>query len=104
MSGATPSISGIVGNDWFDRETGKSVTSVSDETVKILGGPGEGGASPHRLLASTEGEEVKISDGGKSGVIGISMTGRSQILPSGHMADARVWFDANPGSSIAATY
>jgi len=36
LTGATPSISGIVGNDWFDRETGKSVTSVSDETVKIL--------------------------------------------------------------------
>src|SRR5206468_11122931 len=38
LSGATPAISGIVGNDWFDRETGKSVTSVSDEAVKILGG------------------------------------------------------------------
>jgi hypothetical protein len=24
---ATPAISGIVANDWFDRETGKSVTS-----------------------------------------------------------------------------
>src|SRR6266849_6853431 len=57
MSGATPSISGIVGNDWFDRETGKSVTSVSDATVKILGGAGEGGASPHRLLVSTVGDE-----------------------------------------------
>jgi len=43
---ATPSISGILGDDWFDRETGKSVTSVSDETVRILGGAGEGGASP----------------------------------------------------------
>ena len=40
LTGATPSISGIVGNDWFDRETGKSVTSVSDEAVKILGGAG----------------------------------------------------------------
>ncbi len=30
MSGATPALSGIVGNDWFDRALGKSVTSVGD--------------------------------------------------------------------------
>ena len=103
MSGATPSISGIVGNDWFERETGKSVTSVSDETVKILGGPGEGGASPHRLLVSTVGDELKIAGGGKSRVIGISMKDRSAILPSGHMADAAFWFDHKTGSFISST-
>ena len=32
LSGATPSISGIVGNEWYDRESGKQVTSVSDDT------------------------------------------------------------------------
>jgi predicted AlkP superfamily pyrophosphatase or phosphodiesterase len=63
LTGATPAISGIVANDWFERETGKSVTSVSDDSVKILGGAGEGGASPHRLLVSTVGDELKISDG-----------------------------------------
>jgi predicted AlkP superfamily pyrophosphatase or phosphodiesterase len=104
MSGAPPSISGIVGNDWFDRETGKPVTSVSDETVKILGGAGEGGASPRRLLVSTVGDELKISDGGKSRVIGISMKDRSAILPSGHMADAAFWFDHKTGSFISSTY
>jgi predicted AlkP superfamily pyrophosphatase or phosphodiesterase len=104
MSGAPPSISGIVGNDWFDRETGKPVTSVSDESVKILGGAGEGGASPRRLLVSTVGDELKISDGGKSRVIGISMKDRSAILPSGHMADAAFWFDHKTGSFISSTY
>ncbi len=104
MSGATPSISGIVGNDWFDRETGKSVTSVSDEGVKILGGPGEGGASPHRLLVSTVGDELKVSNNSRSRVIGISMKDRSAILPSGHMADAAFWFDHKTGSFISSTY
>jgi len=91
LSGATPSISGIVGNDWFERETGKSVTSVSDDAVKILGGAGagEGGASPRRLLVSTVGDELKISDSGRSRAIGISMKDRSAILPSGHMATRR---------------
>src|ERR1700726_1325016 len=77
LSGATPSISGIVGNDWFDREAGKSVTSVSDDAVKILGGAGEGGASPHRLLVSTVGDELKVSDGARSRAIGICLKDRS---------------------------
>src|SRR5205814_3130964 len=61
LSGATPSISGIVGNDWYDRESGKSVTSVSDASAKELGGPpGTAGASPNRLLVSTIGDELKM--------------------------------------------
>src|SRR6266851_2715506 len=76
MTGATPSISGIVGNDWYDREAGKNVTSVSDDSVKILGGRGEAGASPHRLLVSTVGDEMKMADQNQSRVIGISLKDR----------------------------
>src|SRR5688572_12786862 len=38
MTGAYPAETGIVGNEWPDRATGKKVTSVSDTTVKLLGG------------------------------------------------------------------
>src|SRR5215469_978444 len=38
LSGATPSISGIIANEWYDRESGKSVTSVSDPASKMVGG------------------------------------------------------------------
>src|SRR5438445_13228168 len=30
LSGATPQTSGIINNEWYDREPGKTVTSVSD--------------------------------------------------------------------------
>jgi predicted AlkP superfamily pyrophosphatase or phosphodiesterase len=40
LSGATPSVSGIFGNDWFDRESGATVQSVTDTTVKPLGAEG----------------------------------------------------------------
>jgi len=74
MSGATPSVSGIIGNTWFDRETydreikkspehpGQAwtmaqVTSVNDESTTLLGGvPGARGSSPHRLRVSTFGD------------------------------------------------
>src|SRR5438477_456787 len=40
LSGALPAVSGIIGNDWYERTTGHSVTSVSDPAEKIGGGAG----------------------------------------------------------------
>ena len=65
-----PSVSGIAGNDWYDREEGRHVTSVSDSHTQLVGGNGGEGASPHRLLVSTIGDELKMADGGKSRVGG----------------------------------
>ena len=102
LSGATPSMSGIIGNEWYDRETGKTVTSVSDDTVKMLGAAGDG-ASPRRMLVSTVGDELKMAgSGGKT--IGISLKDRSAILPAGHMADGAYWFDPRAGSFVSSTY
>jgi predicted AlkP superfamily pyrophosphatase or phosphodiesterase len=103
LTGATPVTSGIVGNDWFDREENKHVTSVSDSKTKLLGGAGEG-ASPHRLLVSTIGDEIKMSDGGKSRVVGISLKDRAAILPAGHMANGAYWLDLNTGNFVSSTY
>ena len=55
LTGATPSVSGIIGNDWFDRESGTTVTSVSDTTVKVLGSLTGYAASPRRWLGSPAG-------------------------------------------------
>src|SRR4030095_10400888 len=48
LSGATPSVSGIIGNEWYDRETKKQIASIEDSKVQMLGGAGRGGkaASP----------------------------------------------------------
>jgi hypothetical protein len=104
LSGALPSVSGIVGNEWYDRDAGKTVTSVSDDSVKMLAGAGDGGASPHRLLVSTVGDELKIASGGRSRVIGVSIKDRSAILPAGHMADGAFWFDSKTGNFVSSTY
>ncbi len=101
LTGATPSMSGIVGNEWYDRESAKMVTSVSDETVQALGG-GEG-ASPRRLLVSTVGDELKIARAA-SKVIGISLKDRAAILPAGHMANGAYWFDVHTGNFVSSTF
>src|ERR1043165_1091076 len=61
MTGTWPSEHGIIANNWFDRETGKKVRSVSDDATLLLGGKeGEKGSSPRRLLASTLGDELRL--------------------------------------------
>ncbi len=103
LSGATPALSGIMGNDWFDRESGKEVISISDDTVKPLGGRLKSGASPRRLLVSTVGDELKMSSP-HSRVIGLALKDRSAILPAGHMADEAFWYDTASGEFVSSTY
>ncbi len=104
MSGATPSLSGIIANEWYDREAKKNVTSVSDDDTKLVGGvPGVTGSSPRRLLVSTLGDEIKMQ-GLESKVIGISIKDRSAILPAGHMADAAYWFDPDSNRWVTSSY
>jgi hypothetical protein len=103
LSGATPSVSGIVGNEWYDRELGRQVTSVSDASVPLLGASGKEAASPRKLLVSTVGDELKMSGKGRK-VIGISIKDRSAILPAGHMADAAYWFDGGSGNFVSSGY
>jgi arylsulfatase A-like enzyme len=102
-SGATPKVSGIIGNDWFDRESRKQVTSVSDESTTTLGGTPGQGSSPHRLLVSTLGDEMKRAGLG-SKVIGMSLKDRSAILPVGRRADAAYWFDTRTGDFVTSTW
>jgi len=110
LSGATPSVSGIIGNDWFDRGSGKSVASITDDTVKPVGAPGSSTASPRRLLVGTLGDEMKLASGAAKGtpnaprVIGVSLKDRGAIMPVGRGADAAYWFDTKTGSFVSSTY
>src|SRR5436305_7358755 len=62
LSGATPAISGIIGNDWWERSENRNVTSVFDDKTKLLGAGNAVGSSPRRLLVSTVGDELKMAD------------------------------------------
>ena len=105
MTGAYPAESGIVGNEWLDRASGKRITSVTDESVKVLGGgPTETGSSPSRLMASTVGDEMRLATNDRAKVIGISVKDRSAILPAGRHANAAYWFSTSTGNMESSTY
>src|ERR1700730_10759711 len=104
LSGATPSLSGIIANEWYDRESNQAVTSVFDPKSKLVGGvPGAPGSSPRRLLVSTIGDEVKMH-GIESRSIGVSIKDRSAVLPVGHMADGAYWYDPDSNHWVTSTY
>jgi predicted AlkP superfamily pyrophosphatase or phosphodiesterase len=112
MSGAMPSVSGIVGNSWYDRDERQVVTSVCDWGQKLVGAeqPNRGKActdndpaSPRRLLTSTLGDELHSANN-QSKTVGISIKARAAILPSGHSAAGAYWFDDASGHFITSTF
>jgi hypothetical protein len=104
LSGAYPSVSGIIGNQWYDRDLGRLVRSTSDDSVQIVGGASGPGTSPRSLLVSTIGDEMKIAAQSQCKVLGISLKDYSIILATGHMADGVYWFDERTGSFVTSTY
>jgi predicted AlkP superfamily pyrophosphatase or phosphodiesterase len=51
LTGAYPQTNGIVGNDWFDRYSGKGVYCVADPEVQVLGTTSDRGMSPPRICS-----------------------------------------------------
>lgn len=104
-TGTTPSVHGIIDNEYYDKEKGKEVNCVEDERQKPVGvTSGNGDVSPWRLLSSTVTDELKLFTQKRSKVIGISIKDRGAALPAGHMADAAYWYDAKSGKFISSTY
>ena len=105
MTGAYPAETGIVANEWPDRESGKKVSSVSDETAKLFGGgANEQASSPRRLMASTLGDELRLATNDRARVVGISLKDRAAILPAGRHANAAYWFSAQSGNMVSSNY
>jgi hypothetical protein len=106
LTGAWPSVSGIVGNDWYERSEARNITSVEDVGVRLVGepeAPERKASSPHRLRVSTIGDELKLA-GRDSRVIGIAIKDRSAILMAGRMADAAYWFSSAAPGFVTSTW
>lgn len=105
-TGATPSVSGIIGNDWWDPEWHKHRYVTTDERYKTVGSPSVkvGQHSPSVLLSTTVGDELRLSNNFQSKVVGVCLKDRASILPAGHIPNAAYWFDDATGNWITSTY
>lgn len=95
-TGTTPSVHGIIANDWYDGAAKKIRTSVQGINDSIP-------KSPDKLLVETVTDQFKKSFHG-SKVYSISIKDRGAILPGGKKADAAFWFDDASGKFISSRY
>lgn len=95
LTGAYPHVNGIVGNNWFDRFTGKDVYCVGDDSVQIIGLPSGKPMSPKNLQVETVGDVLRLATNKRSKVVGVAIKDRAAILMTGHKASAAYWLDDN---------
>lgn len=105
-TGTTPSFHGIIGNNWFVRDSGRVIYVTDDPSVQTVGSSSlkEGKMSPHNMLASTLGDELRLYSNMKSKVIAVALKDRAAILPGGHLSNGSYWFDSESGNFITSTY
>ena len=104
-TGSVPAINGIVGNDWWDKNTQSKMYCSQDNSVATVGSNSVNGKqSPHNMLVTTIGDELRLATNFRSKVIGIALKDRGSILPAGHSANAAYWYDTQSGNWITSTY
>jgi predicted AlkP superfamily pyrophosphatase or phosphodiesterase len=118
-TGAHPSGHGMVGNVWFDRETGYTTYNVEDARYRLLTAGADvdedaeidptqraarsEGRSPAAIMVTTFSDELRSSNNGQSKVIGISVKDRGAISLAGHTGTA-YWFSKSSGEFVTSTY
>lgn len=104
-TGATPTIHGIVANEWFSKLLGTEIYCTEDASVKIVGNgtKSEGEMSPKNLLSTTITDELRLATNFRGKVIGLSLKDRGAILPAGHFANWAFWF-SKTGSFISSDF
>jgi predicted AlkP superfamily pyrophosphatase or phosphodiesterase len=104
LTGATPRRTGIIGNEWRDRESGRPVYCVGDPAHRILGHAATplAGTSPANLRAQSLGDVLRRADP-RSRVIAVSGKDRGAILPAGRAGTAYM-YQAQTGLFASTTY
>jgi predicted AlkP superfamily pyrophosphatase or phosphodiesterase len=118
-TGAHPAAHGMIGNLWFDRETGFTTYNVEDGRYRLLtkGASVDAdteidptqraarseGRSPAAMLVTTFADELRSNTGGQSKVIGVSVKDRGAISMAGHSGTA-YWFSKASGEFVTSTY
>jgi len=108
FSGTVPASNGIVGNLWFDRESGKSRVMVADDNAHLVTGKGVsangGAASPKTFIGTTIGDQMRLSNNFQSKVITVSLKDRSAVLPGGQRPNGAYWFGDADGQFVTSDY
>ncbi len=105
-TGTTPAVHGVIGNNWYDKETNASVYCASDDSYTSIGtSSAKGQMSPHRMLATTITDELRLFTQMRGKTIAVAIKDRGAVLPGGHTANAAYWFEGGAtGNFITSSY
>jgi predicted AlkP superfamily pyrophosphatase or phosphodiesterase len=94
LTGQFPNVTGIVGNEWYDRVTRTKITCMTDAVH---------GLGPQNLLAYTIGDALKARDPSAK-VAAVSLKDRAAIPLGGKRADLALWYDKDSGRVATSSY
>jgi len=104
-TGANPCSHGIIADSWYDRNSGKYVSSTGDTKYSAVGSVSETGkVSPLKLSGTTIGDQLKLSNYKRSKVFSVSYNNYGAVLPSGRLSNGAYWFDEKSGCFISSSY
>ena len=106
FTGTTPSVHGIIGNSWYDKETNKTVYCTTDEDYTAVGTATKyGKVSPRNMKVTTLADQNRLFTQMRGKTIGVSIKDRGAVFPSGHTANGAYWFEGlNEGKWMTSTY
>jgi predicted AlkP superfamily pyrophosphatase or phosphodiesterase len=108
LTGAYANVHGIIGNEWYEPTLRRTVSCVEDLTTKLVSEPDRASAtpgfSPHYLIGSTLGDELRAATDFRSKVVAISLKDRAAVLMGGHSPSAVYWYDPSLGRFVTSTY
>ncbi len=104
LTGATPSRTGIIGNEWRDPVSGEPQYCVADTSASYIGHRTNAfdGTSPKNLRVETLGDVLRGQDA-RSKVIAISGKDRGAILPAGKSGTAYMYMGTS-GQFASSSY
>ena len=104
-TGSVPSIHGIAGNAWYNRDLKKQINCVEDTSVSMVGlGTMAGHISPRNLLSTTITDELRLATNFKSKVVSVALKDRSAVLPGGHHPTGAYFVDGTTGNFITTSW
>ena len=105
LSGAYPYQHGVIGNNWIDPQTQKSVYCTEDSNYSYLGEDTKAGdgTSPMRLRVDTLGDQLRYATGNRAKVVAVSGKDRGAILLGGKSGTAYMFMDKS-GNFASSSY
>jgi predicted AlkP superfamily pyrophosphatase or phosphodiesterase len=118
-TGAHPSAHGMIGNIWFDRNTGVTTYNIEDPDYRLLSknsgvdadteidptqkAATSDGRSPAAILTSTFSDELSSLTAGKAKIFGVSVKDRGAVSLAGHTGKA-FWFSKATSEFVTSSY